>query len=44
MKKFLQAIFCHSTIEVTDATSGKKEKATYYLFFGFPAVITYKPV
>lgn len=43
MKKLLQAIFCYRTIPVIDASTGKKEKATYNMWFGLPIKITYKP-
>lgn len=43
MKKILQKIFCHRTIEVVDAPTGEKQKATYLMLFGLPINITYKP-
>ncbi len=43
MKKFLQAIFCHRTIDVRDAETGRKEKATYRMILGLNFKTTYKP-
>lgn len=43
MKKLFQSIFCHRTIDVTDAKTGQKEKATYLMLLGLPINITYKP-
>ncbi|WP_395974195.1 hypothetical protein [Chryseobacterium cucumeris] len=42
MKKFLQTIFCHKTIDVIDAPTGQKQKATYIMLFGFQLNIIYK--
>lgn len=42
MRKLLQNVFCHKTIDVTDATNGKKEKATYCMLFGLTLNIIYK--
>lgn len=42
MKKFLQTIFSHKTIDVVDATTGEPQKATYVMLFGLSASVTYK--
>lgn len=42
MKKILQTVFCHKTIDVIDANSGKNQKATYFMVFGITLNITYK--
>lgn len=42
MKKLLQNVFCHRTIEVVDAPTGRKEKATYIMLFGLSLSISYK--
>ncbi len=42
MKKLLHTIFCHRTIDVIDTRTGQKQKATYFLLFGFTINITYK--
>lgn len=42
MKKFLQNIFSHKTIDVVDATTGEQQKATYVMLFGLPLNINYK--
>lgn len=44
MKKLLQNILCYRSIDVTDATTGKKEKATYFMVLGLSISITYKAV
>lgn len=42
MKKLLQNIFCYRTIDVVDAQTGQKQKATYLMLFGLPLSINYK--
>ncbi|WP_241279712.1 hypothetical protein [Chryseobacterium cucumeris] len=42
MKKVFQMFFSHQTIEVTDAPTGKKQTATYFMLFGLPLTIIYK--
>lgn len=44
MKKLLQNIFYHRTIDVIDASTGQKEKATYFILFGLSVNITYKSI
>lgn len=44
MKKILQQLFSHKTIQVVDAKTGKPEIATYSHFLGFPLKPTYKPL
>lgn len=42
MKKLIHSIFCYKTLEVRDAESGEKQRATYSLLFGFPITIKYQ--
>lgn len=42
MKKLLQTIFSHKTIDVVDATTGESQKATYVMLFGLSLRIFYK--
>ncbi|GGG47304.1 hypothetical protein [Epilithonimonas arachidiradicis] len=42
MKKLFQTVFSHKTIDVVDATTGKKEKATYLMLFGASIDVKYK--
>ena len=44
MRKIIQAIYCYKRVPVVDANTGQKELATYNLWFGLPAKITYKPL
>lgn len=44
MKKLFQTIFSHKTIDVVDATTGEKQKATYVMLFGLSLNITYKTI
>lgn len=44
MKKIFQSIFSHKTIDVVDADTGKKEAATYFMFFGLSLKISYKSI
>lgn len=42
MKKMIHSIFCYKTLLVTDADTGKKEKATYSLLFGLTIRVIYQ--
>lgn len=42
MKKLFQTIFSHKTIDVIDATTGEKQKATYVMLLGLSININYK--
>lgn len=42
MRKLFQKLFSYKTIPVTDASTGQKQLATYYLIFGTMYTITYK--
>ena len=44
MKKLLQNIISHRTIEVTDATTSQKQKATYFMLLGLAVNVTYKTI
>lgn len=44
MKKLLQTIFSHKTIDVVDATTGENQKATYVMLFGLALKPTYKSI
>lgn len=44
MKKLFQTIFSHKTIDVVDATTGEKQKATYVMLFGLSLSINYKSI
>lgn len=41
-KFFQQYLFYHTTIDVVDSSTGKKEKATYNVLFGFILKIKYR--
>lgn len=42
MKKLIQNVFSYKKIDVVDACSGQKQKATYFLLFGLTLNIIYK--
>lgn len=43
IRRFIQQyLFYHVTIDVIDSNTGKKQKATYSVFFGFILKIKYR--
>ncbi|MEN5306960.1 hypothetical protein ABE425_05550 [Chryseobacterium cucumeris] len=42
IRKFIQFLYYHTTIDVVDAKTGKAQKATYNILFGLIWFIKYK--
>lgn len=42
IRKFIQFLYYHTTIDVVDAKTGKAQKATYNILFGLILFVKYK--